>query len=86
MGMVQGHRCGYAEPAVMIRRALKFCLIGAIAVVTFVVIFLIYYLYRCQIGGGSALGLPIKTAVLQIALRLGSPLAQWMAEWNSVWP
>jgi len=51
MGMVRGHCCGYTEPAVMIRRALKFCLVVAIAVVTFVVIFLFYYLYRCQIGG-----------------------------------
>ena len=35
----------------MIRRGLKFCLVIAIAVVTCVVIFLFYYLYRCQIGG-----------------------------------
>jgi hypothetical protein len=51
MGMVQGHCSGYTEPAVMIRRALKFCLIMAIAMVACVAIFLLYYLYRCQIGG-----------------------------------
>ena len=51
MGMVQVRCGGYTETPIMIRRVLKFCLIMAIAVVICVVIFLFYYLYRCQIAG-----------------------------------
>ena len=40
-----------AAGATIVRRALKFCLIGALALVTCVVTFFFYYMYRCQIGG-----------------------------------